>query len=624
MQINNPQSLNGIDISQFQGFPNFLLVNNFAKFMWHRIASQSTGVYNPDDNFLVNIPAAQAQGIPVGGYLFAGINTGSFAEAELQADNFIADLESVFGAGQYGDLFPVLDFEAGSKINGALTTDQLLEWVEHFIEYFQDKTGRKMLLYTAEFFAQTENDFSHSTRGHILAKYPLWVAFYLALNPEDRPNNFGGWTEWRAWQYSATGSVSGIAGNVDLDYGPDHISQLMPPIAPIGLTALPDSGAINLHWDETDEVDIKGWHVFINNVKVDFVTNISDENEIISYSATGLINGTQYKFGIQAEDDDGDLSPISEVFATPQEQLLRITWTAPSGETITFGGQRKGCKNDFGFIIQDFSGESSTQVVEQTQKAPFQVGVSLFNVDVAPRVLTMSGKIMARNRTELFTMRKQLVDAFAFEPDREFEALELFTTGIINYFQPTPEGEKTLFIEAIPRQSPQLTMIDGVNNMVDFDIEWFCPGTYFKDTTLLTQFLPDDGGLQFPIEFPIEFAALSDQVVINNPGDVSSPITITIFGEMTNPTIRNLTTGKSITLLTTILGTEQVKIFTEFGQKRIIKIVGGVETNFISALALTDADFWGLAKGNNTVEFVADSNPTGKILIEFFPRFAGV
>lgn len=625
MQLNNPNSLNGIDISQFQSFPDFLLVNNFAKFMYHRIASQSTGIYNPDDNFLVNIPNARAQGIPVGGYLFAGITTGTPAEAELQADRFIDDLQLAFGEGNYGDLFPVLDFEAGSKLNPAMPTDVMLEWVEHFIEYFQAKTGRKMMLYTAEFFAQMENDFFHSTRGHILAKYPLWVAFYLHLNPQDRPPDFGGWTEWRAWQYSDQGSVEGIIGNVDLNYGPDHISLLMPPRRPIGLRAEPDNNSVNLHWDETDEVDIKGWHVYINGTKVAFVAKQTDENQIITYLADGLTNGKAYKFGIQAEDHDGDLSPIAEVTATPDEQLLRIEWTSPAGDTILFGGQRRDCKNDYGFIIQEFTGESNTLVSEQTQKAPFQTGVSLFNVDVNPRILTMSGKIIGRNRTDLFVKRKQLIDACSFEPDREFTALELFNTGTIRYFVPTPEGEKTLFIDAIPRESPQFTMVEGSNTIVDFDIEWFCPSPYFKDINPKRQHLPNTGGLQFPIQLPIEFTPVSNRVTITNDGDVSAPVTITIFGELTNPTIRNLTTGKSITLLATIPQHEKVKIFTEFGQKRIIKIdINGVESNFISALALTDADFWSVAKGDNIIEFVFDSNPTGKILVEFYPRYAGV
>lgn len=32
----------------------------------------------------------------------------------------------------------------------------MLEWVEHFIEYFQAKTGRKMMIYTSHFFSTLE------------------------------------------------------------------------------------------------------------------------------------------------------------------------------------------------------------------------------------------------------------------------------------------------------------------------------------------------------------------------------------------------------------------------------------------------------------------------------------
>lgn len=632
MQINVAGNLDGIDISQFQNNPtiNFVNVSAFAKFMWHRISSQSTGIFNPDDEFFNNIPQARAQGIPVGGYHFAGINTGSFAEAELQADNFIAQLKlagfDTSERGQYGDLFPVLDFEDASKINGALTTDQLLEWVEHFIEYFQEQTGRKMLLYTTEFFAATENDFEHSTRGHILAKYPLWVAFYLDLNPEDRPNDFGGWTEWRAWQYSATGTVTGINGDVDLNYGPFTVSELAPPRDVQGFAAMPDNLSMNLHWMvEDDEVDIVGWNIYLNGSKIAFVTNQGAEN---SYRVLGLQNGQPYTFGIEAMDLDGDLSfNIVEVVATPEEQLLRVVWESPNGQIITFGGERQDCHNDFGYILQDFRGESNTLANEQTQKAPFQVGVSLFNVDVSPRILTLNGKIIGRNRNHLFQLRSDLIRAFSFEPDRDFEPLELFNAGTVRYFLPTLFGERELFIKGIPRDSPQLNMVEGTNNMVDFDIEFFCPGGFWIDSESFTERLPnaEGGGFEFPIEFPIEFPLLLNQITINNPGLVSAPVVMTIQGEMLNPTIRNLTTGKSITLLTSISASEQIKIFTEFGQKRIIRISGGVETNAINTLALTDADFWSLAPGNNLVEFVADANEPGSFIqIQYNPRYAGV
>lgn len=630
MQINTAENLDGIDISQFQGNPNFSEVSAFARFMWHRISSQSTGTFNPDDEFFNNIPAARAQGIPCGGYHFAGIDTGTFEEAELQADNYIAQLELAgfpgTGRSKYGDIFPMLDFENGSKVNPGLSTDTMLEWVEHFIEYFQEQTGRQMILYTSHFFSTTENDFEHSTRGHILAKYPLWVAFYFEDNPGfDRPPDFGGWTEWRVWQYSDTGTVQGISGPVDLDFGPFTISEISPPDDVQGFTANPDSLSMNLTWTiPTDEVDIVSWNIYQNGVKIATVTNTFDGEAF--YLVQGLQNGQQYTFGIEAMDSDGDLSfNIVEVQATPEEQLLRIVWESPNGEIITFGGERKDCKNDFGYILQDFEGEGNTLASEQTQKAPFQIGVSLFNVDVSPRILTLSGKVIGRNRTDLYKLREDLIRAFSFEPDRDFEPLELFNAGTVRYFQPTPFGERELFIRAIPRESPQFSIVAGTNNMVDFDIEFFSPNPHWIDSDLFTFFLPNSGGLQFAVEPPFEFAQLSDQVIVNNPGLVTAQPTFTIFGEMVNPTIRNLTTLKSITILTSIAWNEQIKIFTEFGQKRIIKIeADGTETNAIQFLALTDADFWGLAPGDNVVEFVADSNENGKISIEFNPRYAGV
>ena len=47
-----------------------------------------------------------------------------------------------------------------------------------------------------------------------VANYPLWVANYGVSSPGDVYN----WRTWIGWQYTSTGQVSGIRGNVDKNY----------------------------------------------------------------------------------------------------------------------------------------------------------------------------------------------------------------------------------------------------------------------------------------------------------------------------------------------------------------------------------------------------------------------
>ena len=44
----------------------------------------------------------------------------------------------------------------------------------------------------------------------------LWVAHWGVSSPSVPASNWGGYS-WTFWQYSATGSVPGISGNVDLN-----------------------------------------------------------------------------------------------------------------------------------------------------------------------------------------------------------------------------------------------------------------------------------------------------------------------------------------------------------------------------------------------------------------------
>jgi hypothetical protein len=45
---------------------------------------------------------------------------------------------------------------------------------------------------------------------------PLWVAHYTTAASPLLPKK-GGWATWKMWQYSSSGRVDGIAGNVDMD-----------------------------------------------------------------------------------------------------------------------------------------------------------------------------------------------------------------------------------------------------------------------------------------------------------------------------------------------------------------------------------------------------------------------
>jgi lysozyme len=97
----------------------------------------------------------------------------------------------------------VLDLEGeASKIDKA----PLSLWAYTFLKEVQRLAGAGVMLYTGAYFAR-------DNLNNILAEFPLWIAHYGTQTPLD--NNT--WKEWTMFQYSSTGSVPGILGNVDLN-----------------------------------------------------------------------------------------------------------------------------------------------------------------------------------------------------------------------------------------------------------------------------------------------------------------------------------------------------------------------------------------------------------------------
>jgi len=54
-------------------------------------------------------------------------------------------------------------------------------------------------------------------------RYPLWVASWDV----PAPTLPAGWTTWALWQFTSTGTVPGITGDVDLDYAHIGVESLV-------------------------------------------------------------------------------------------------------------------------------------------------------------------------------------------------------------------------------------------------------------------------------------------------------------------------------------------------------------------------------------------------------------
>ena len=200
----------GIDVSVFQGNINWNAVKaDGVEFAFIRLGYRgyTNGAVKLDSNFHQNIQGAQAAGIKVGVYFYS--QAISRAEAIEEAQFCIDEL-----SGYRLDMPVVFDLEGAQNSQyrtRGMTTSTAVKMVSAFCDTVENAGYQSMYYSYAKFLAEHEGLVAQ------LEDYDLWMAMYYRV--PFFPYNF------KIWQYSASGSVSGIAKEVDmnmlfLDYVP--------------------------------------------------------------------------------------------------------------------------------------------------------------------------------------------------------------------------------------------------------------------------------------------------------------------------------------------------------------------------------------------------------------------
>lgn len=185
----------GIDVSHYQGTIDWTKVAAAGKKFAIAKATEGTGII--DASFSAYWSGMKKAGVIRGAYHFFRSNL----DATAQANYFIN------AVGQLGpdDLPPMLDLETTDGQSAATITSKALTW----LQAVEKATGKKPIVYTYVSFWQSTLGKPSGFSG-----YPLNIANYGVTCPQQ----VGSWPTWDMWQYSSTGSVSGISGDVDEDY----------------------------------------------------------------------------------------------------------------------------------------------------------------------------------------------------------------------------------------------------------------------------------------------------------------------------------------------------------------------------------------------------------------------
>lgn len=186
--------LSGIDVSVYQENVDWAAVAGQG--IVYGFAKATEGATSSDEKFARNWREMRSQGIVRGAYHF--FRPGR--DPVVQADNFLR----VVGAIEPFDLPPVLDLEIMDGLDARTVIDRALKW----LEVMETRTGRKPLLYT--FPNYWEEKLGNPTK---FSAYPLWIANFGTRTPYV-PST---WRSWVFHQYSESGRLRGIVGNVDLN-----------------------------------------------------------------------------------------------------------------------------------------------------------------------------------------------------------------------------------------------------------------------------------------------------------------------------------------------------------------------------------------------------------------------
>lgn len=186
----------GIDVSRWQGTVDWAKVKNSGKVDFAIMRAGYGKEYDQvDPSFHTNMKNAQAEGIPCGVYWYSYAMTA--ADAKQEAKVF---LDTIKG---YQFEYPVV-FDIEDPTQMELTKTEVGQIIDAFCSAVEAE-GYYCVLYS---YASFLNSYVPAAT---LKKYDIWVAHTKVSKPD-----FTG--DYGIWQYSHTGTVSGISGDVDMNY----------------------------------------------------------------------------------------------------------------------------------------------------------------------------------------------------------------------------------------------------------------------------------------------------------------------------------------------------------------------------------------------------------------------
>lgn len=233
-----------------------------------------------------------------------------------------------------------------------------------------------------------------------------------------------------------------------------------------------------------------------------------------------------------------------------------------------------------------------------------QDGITIDNMDLQERSITLKGKIITTDKEEI--QRNKNILLYIFNPK---------FGGTIKY--------KDLYINCEVSTAPVFSYTSY--NILEWIIELIAPNPYLESSQYGEEISTWINGLSFKFSLPFKLKerGLTKKNIVND-GHVDTPIQIYFKGPAVNPKIINHSTGEYIQVIKELTTDDILIINTEFGNKTVEIERDNIRTNAFQYIDL-DSVFFNLKVGDNLIEYSSENeiNPQS-VEIRYKNRYVGI
>lgn len=268
-------------------------------------------------------------------------------------------------------------------------------------------------------------------------------------------------------------------------------------------------------------------------------------------------------------------------------------------------------------LLSHIEGLGHPGATSQKSQGVVQDGCDAEDALLDNRQIKLQATIRTKNREKLYELRRKILRIINPKTYNQ-------STGqrgeLLIYYQ---NDYKKYRIYGRVEDSAEFN--NRVNNHDKTTISFLCTDPYWLDEDeKYLDIKSIKGGINFLLKLPTEFSKVSFFKVINNEGDVETPLRIEYTGPATNPVIYNETTGEFIKVNMEINEKEKLVINTAEGQETVNLVTPNEVKDVYNNIDL-NSTFFKLIVGANLIKYSSDNEGAkDKVSISYTNKYVGV